>query len=107
MSCNQQINSVSLAECIEPRFVLTAIRSSDFQNQVMNRAAQGTLPIISKSKWETIPIPIPPLAEQRRIAAKVDELMALVDALETHLATSRRTATAVLDAVVHRLTNRN
>ena len=36
------------------------------------------------------------LAEQRRIVAKVDELMALVDALETQFATARTTATALL-----------
>ena len=39
---------------------------------------------------------LPPLTEQRRIVAKVDELMALVDALETQLATARTTAAAAL-----------
>ena len=38
-------------------------------------------------------IPDPPLAEQRRIAAKVNQLMALVDQLETQLETARTTAT--------------
>lgn len=51
-------------------------------------------------------IPIPPLAEQRRIVAKVDALMALVDALETQLATARTTATALLEAAVAELTTR-
>lgn len=49
-------------------------------------------------------IPIPPLAEQRRIVAKVDTLMALVDALETQIATARTAATALLEAVVAELT---
>jgi type I restriction enzyme, S subunit len=50
------------------------------------------------------PAPIPPLAEQRRIVAKVEQLMALVDALETQLAASRATAANLLSALVAELT---
>ena len=47
---------------------------------------------------------IPPLAEQRRIVAKVDQLMALVDQMETQLTESRATAQNLLQAVVAELT---
>lgn len=47
---------------------------------------------------------LPPLAEQRRIVAKVEQLMALVDALETQLAASRATAAKLLSALVAELT---
>jgi hypothetical protein len=43
------------------------------------------------------------LAEQRRIVAKVDELMALVDALETQLATAAPAAEKLMEAVVAEL----
>jgi hypothetical protein len=43
------------------------------------------------------------LAEQRRIVAKVEQLMALVDALETQLAASRATAANLLSALVAEL----
>jgi type I restriction enzyme S subunit len=49
-------------------------------------------------------VSVPPLAEQRRIVAKVEQLMALVDALETQLAASRATAEKLLAAVVAELT---
>jgi type I restriction enzyme S subunit len=52
-----------------------------------------------------MPIPLPPLAEQRRIVAKVDQLMALVDALETQLAASRATTANLLSAIVAELTS--
>jgi type I restriction enzyme S subunit len=42
----------------------------------------GAQPNISKDKIINTPIPLPPLAEQHRIVAKVDELMALCDQLE-------------------------
>lgn len=42
--------------------------------------------------------------EYRQIIAIVDQLMALVDELETHLATSRATAKNLLDALVAELT---
>lgn len=50
------------------------------------------------------PIPLPPLAEQRRIVAKVDELLALVDELETQLVASRTVAQNLLAALVRELT---
>jgi type I restriction enzyme S subunit len=61
-------------------------------------------PKMNQAKMNSIPIALPPLAEQRRIVAKVDELMALVDALETELTTARSTAEKLMEAVVAELT---
>ena len=43
-------------------------------------------------------------AEQRRIVTKVEQLMALVDVLETQLAASRATAANLLSGLVAELT---
>lgn len=48
-------------------------------------------------------IPIPPLAEQQRIVAKVNELMALVDQLESQITASEEAGTKLLDALVAEL----
>lgn len=48
-----------------------------------------------------LPIPLPPLAEQHRIVAKVDELMALCDQLETSLTTGEQTRSRLLESVLH------
>jgi type I restriction enzyme S subunit len=45
-------------------------------------------------------IPLPPLAEQHRIVARVDELMALCDQLETSLTSADETREKLLDALL-------
>lgn len=48
-----------------------------------------------------LPFPLPPLAEQHRIVAKVDALMALCDRLETALTTADTTRTRLLEALLN------
>ena len=72
------------------------VRSPFFQDYVLGEqtgAGRGGLP---KNRMDRIPVPLPPLAEQNRIVAKVDELMALCDQLEH--------ARAAREAVRDRLT---
>jgi type I restriction enzyme, S subunit len=102
---NQQINSVRLKRDL-PDFVYLAVTSEYFQAQVLANASGSATPIINKGKWERISVPIPPLAEQRRIVAKVEQLMAFVEALEMQLAASRATAANLLSALVAELTAR-
>ncbi|PRY73846.1 restriction endonuclease subunit S [Marivita geojedonensis] len=49
---------------------------------------------------ETVLIPLPPLAEQHRIVAKVDALMALCDRLEASLTNADTTRTRLLEALL-------
>jgi type I restriction enzyme S subunit len=66
--------------------------------------AYGDKPGLNLDNIRDLRFPIPPLAEQRRIVAKVDQLMALIDQLETQLAASRSTAANLLEALVAELT---
>lgn len=54
---------------------------------------------ISAKNLKTVPIPFPPIAEQHRIVAKVDELMALSDQLKARLADAQNTQLQLTDAV--------
>jgi type I restriction enzyme, S subunit len=47
-------------------------------------------------------ISLPPLAEQHRIVAKVDELMAVCDQLEAQLTTTEADSRRLLEAVLHK-----
>jgi type I restriction enzyme S subunit len=46
-------------------------------------------------------VPLPPLSEQHRIVAKVDELMGLCDQLEAHLTAAEADSRRLLEAVLH------
>lgn len=70
----------------------------------LEQLAYGDKPGLNLNNIRDLVLPVPPLAEQRRIVAKVDELMALVDELEARLAATRATATNLLSAVVSELT---
>ncbi|QOX79229.1 restriction endonuclease subunit S [Trichlorobacter lovleyi] len=49
----------------------------------------------------SVMIPLPPLAEQQRIVAKVDQLMGLCDQLEAQLVTTTADSRRLLEAVLH------
>src|SRR5215831_2585655 len=63
--------------------------------------ASSSMPKISQGVLLNAPIPIPPFAEQHRIVAKVDELIALCDQLEAQLTTTEADSRRLLEAVLH------
>ena len=60
-----------------------------------------TVQSLKYEEFEWQPFPIPPLAEQRRIVAKVDELMALCGRLEEQLTSAQTESSRLLEAVLH------
>jgi type I restriction enzyme S subunit len=101
MAYNQQINAVRPI-LVESRYVDLYLRCSSFQAEVLDRATGSATPIINRSKWETIPVALPPLGEQRRIIAKADELMALCDALKARITDAAVTQKHLADAITER-----
>ncbi len=66
-----------------------------------NASKQTTnLASINMTQLRGCPLPLPPLAEQHRIVARVDELMALCDQLEAGLTTTASTRRRLLDALL-------
>lgn len=94
---------VRIASEMDLRFVHLWCISPVARNYLMVNAtgAQKTMPKINQGVLKALPIPIPPLAEQHRIVAKVDALMALCDRLETALTTADTTRTRLLEALLH------
>ena len=65
-----------------PNYVIHALNSSLFATLILKKAAGTTRQRISRGNLGRLPFPLPPLEEQHRIVAKVDELMTLCDELE-------------------------
>ena len=63
--------------------------------------AQSTMPKINQTTLVRLPLALPPVAEQHRIVAKVDELMAVCDQLEAQLTGAQATNRRLLEAVLH------
>lgn len=84
-------------------FLHRIVLSPYFQSFIFDEqtgAGRGGLP---KNRMDKIPIALPPLAEQHRIVAKVDELMALCDRLEVARAERERTRDRFTAASLARL----
>ena len=103
MVVNQRVATIKVSANANPSYVDIAIRS-ELTQEVIRKAKNSTNDNISMGDIKGFAIPLPPLAEQRRIVAKVEQLMTLVDALETQLAASRTTAANLLSALVTELT---
>lgn len=90
-------------EELDPSYFLLWLNSAEFVDSIDPGRSKG-VPHISTRQVERLSFALPPLADQRRIVAKVDQLMALVDELETQLGASRAMAARLLDAIVGELT---
>ena len=87
--------------CVLPRFQWIVLRSP-FMVACVEKGMRGqAYPAINDTDFARLPFPLPPLAEQHRIVAKVDELMALCDRLEASLTSGDDTRRRLLDALLH------
>ncbi len=96
---NQQINSIRFLFG-SSTYLLIAMSSLDFQRQVLGAATGSATPIISKGKWDTLLVPVPPLAEQDRIVARVAELRRVCADLRIRLVASQATQSHLAEALV-------
>ena len=101
---NQQINAISPIHIISS-FLHFAVSSNRFYKSILEKSTGSATPIINRSKWEKLLIPVCPDREQHRIVAKVDELMALCDQLEQQTEASLDAHQLLVDTLLATLTN--
>lgn len=67
----------------DPRYFQLALQSAYFLNYVNGKSYGMKMPRLGTDDGRAALVPLPPLAEQHRIVARVEELMGLCDELET------------------------
>ena len=69
-------------------------------DEIRELAAGGAQPNLNLSKVKETVLSLPPLAEQHRIVAKVDELMGLCDQLKSRLTAANQLQQKLADVMV-------
>ncbi|WP_136257932.1 restriction endonuclease subunit S [Rhodanobacter lindaniclasticus] len=89
------------ADLMDPRFILYSLQDPRLMDRVQDKPIGATVQHLRVGGVETLLMPVPPLEEQRRIVAKLDELMALCDQLEASLTTGEAARSQLLEALLH------
>ncbi len=98
---NQQINSiVTDVNFILPQWLFWTVTSPFIQDQIKARASETTLPILNKRRFEKLPLPLPPIAEQQEIVRRIEALFKLADTIEKWVALAGKKAERLTHAIL-------
>jgi type I restriction enzyme S subunit len=90
----------NLGAGISKQFIRCLIKSPYFVSFAFSKATGSTIKNLGLKSMNNFPIALPPVKEQHRIVAKVDELMALCDQLKGSLQQAQQIQIHLTDAVV-------
>lgn len=97
---NQACAAIVLVENSETHRKYIKLFFEKAYEELRSHAAGGAQPNLNVGKISKTVIPIPPLAEQQRIVAKIEELMTLCNALKSRLTDAHTTQLQLADAIV-------
>ena len=99
---NQAFAIIRGTETVFYQMFLLRQLDSFVSNKIKDRARGGAMYNVSLSDLAELVLLIPPLAEQHRIVAKVDELMALCDRLKILVTDANRLQQKLADVITNR-----
>jgi len=80
--CSSEILPLQFCKDIYPQYAICFLRSPTFVDYAIERSYGVKMPRLGTEDGRNALFPLPPLAEQQRIVAKVDELMALCEEIK-------------------------
>ena len=97
---NQQINAVETTLLPLSQWLYWFLVSPFGKRQIVENASATTLPILNKSKFCQVCVPLPPLAEQERIVAEVELRLSVIDQMEAALSANLKRADRLRQAIL-------
>ena len=88
---------------VQSKFLLLRVLSDTWSGFLSTFYTGATIKHLTGKALASYYFPLPPLAEQHRIVAKVDELMALCDLLEANIRNKNDTAARYTEAIVQQI----
>jgi type I restriction enzyme S subunit len=99
---NQRVAKLSPAGELDKKFLLYYLRSEVFKSQISERMPQTLQPNLSPRDLADLQIPLPLLAEQKRIVAEVERRLSVVEELEAVVSANLQRAARLRQSILQR-----
>lgn len=73
LNCNQAVAIIRPKDVVDPNYLKYCFQSTEIQNKIYGLKVTATISNLSLSQIRSLQIPLPPLSEQKKIAAVLDK----------------------------------
>lgn len=100
---NQQINALTPEfKFLLPEFIYFLFISPQINKSIIDNSSSTTLPILNKSRFERLFIPLPPLSEQHKIVEEVERRLSVADETEKAVEQSFKQAERLRQSILEK-----
>lgn len=100
--CTTEILPLKCFADLNPFYLKYALKRADFLKYVNSKTKGMKMPRLGTKEGEMALIPLPPLAEQKRIVAEIEKQFALTKQLKEHIIANQQATEQLLKALLHK-----